>query len=68
MQSKQWKQPGSPPPYKFKAHSAGKVLASIIWNSQGMIMIDYLEQGRTINGKYYADKLRRLHQEIARKR
>jgi transposase len=31
-------------------------------------MIDYLEQDRTINGKYYVDELRRLCQEIARKR
>ena len=31
-------------------------------------MIDYLEQGRMINGAYYAAELRRLHQEIARKR
>ena len=27
-----------------------------------------LDQGRTINGAYYAGKLRRLRQEIARKR
>ena len=31
-------------------------------------MIDYLEQGRTINGAYYVAELRRLCQEIARKR
>ena len=31
-------------------------------------MIDYLEQGWTINGAYYAAKLRQLRQEIARKR
>ena len=31
-------------------------------------MIDYLEQGRTINGAYYAEELRRLLKEIARKR
>ena len=31
-------------------------------------MIDYLEQGRTINSAYYAGKLRQLRQEIARKR
>ena len=38
------------PPNKFKrVHSAGKVMAPIYWNSQGVIMIDYLEQGRTIN-------------------
>ena len=31
-------------------------------------MIDYLEQGRMINGAYYAGELRRLRQEIARRR
>ena len=69
MQSKQWKHPDSPHPKKFNmVHSAGKVMASIFWDSQGVIMIDYLEQGRTINGAYYAGELRRLRQEIARKR
>ena len=46
----------------------GRVMASIFWDSQGVIMIDYLEQGHTINGAYYAGKLRWLHQEIERKR
>ena len=74
MQNKQWKHAGSPPPTKFKrVHSVGKVMASIFWDSQGVIMnlfmIDYLEQGHTINGAYmyYAGKLRRQLQEIARK-
>jgi histone-lysine N-methyltransferase SETMAR len=43
-------------------------MASFIWDSQEIIMIYYLEQGRTINGTYYADRLRRLRQEMARKR
>ena len=69
MQSKQWKHPGSHPPKKFKmVHSAGKVMASIFWDSPGAIMIDYLEQGRKINGAYYAGEMRRRRQEIARKR
>ena len=56
-------------PKKFKmVNSAGKGVASIFWDSQEVIMIDYLEQGRTINGAYYAGKLRQLRQEIARKR
>ena len=33
-----------------------------------VIMIDYLEQGSMINGKYHTGELRRLSQEIARKR
>ena len=31
-------------------------------------MVDYLDQGCTINGAYYAGELKRLSQEIARKR
>jgi histone-lysine N-methyltransferase SETMAR len=31
-------------------------------------MFDYLEHGRAINGKYYADELRRPRQEIEHKR
>ena len=47
------------PPTKFKrVRSAGKVMASIFQDSQGVIIIDYLEQGRTINGAYYAGELR----------
>ena len=63
MQSMQWK-------HKMlkRVSSAGKVMASVFWDSQGEIMIDYFEQGRTINGAYYAAELRRLRQEIARKR
>ena len=40
-------------------------MASIFWDSQGMIMIDYLEQGRPINGAYiyYTGELRWLRQE-----
>ena len=53
MQCMQWKHPGSTPPKKFKRVSlAGKVLASVFWDSQGVIMIDNLEQGHMINGAY----------------
>ena len=57
------------PPKKFKrVHSAGKVMVSISWDNQWVIMIDYLQQGRTIKDAYYAGKLRWLCQEITRKR
>jgi hypothetical protein len=40
----EWKHPGSPPPKKFKrVASTGKMMASIFVNSQGIMMIDYLE-------------------------
>ena len=69
MQSKQWKHFGSPPSKTFQRYrSAVKAMTLIFWDSQGVIKIDYLEQGRTINGTYYAGKLKRIRQEIARKR
>ena len=43
-------------------------MASVFWDSQGVIMIDNLEQGHMVNGAYYAAELRRLCQEIARQR
>ena len=42
-------------------------MASIFLDSQGVIIIDYLEQGHTINGAYYAGEMKWLQQEIAKK-
>ena len=52
-QSTQWEHPGSPPPKKFKRVSSGKVIVPMFWDSQGAIMVDYLDEGRTTNGAYY---------------
>ena len=52
------------PPKKFKrVHSTGKVKALLFWNSQGVIMLEYLEQGRMTNGAYYAGELRNCKEE-----
>ena len=69
QQSKQWKHPGSPPPKKAKAvPSAGKVMASVFWDADGILMVDYLQKGQTINGQYYASLLRQLRETIKLKR
>ena len=40
QQSKQWKHPGSPPPKKAKTvPSAGKVMASVFWDADGILLI-----------------------------
>ena len=68
-QSLQWKHPWSPPPRKFRVTaSAGKVMASVFWDSRGVIMIDYLEHGQTITGEYYSQLLIRLRDAIKQKR
>lgn len=69
QQSKQWKRPGSPPPKKAKAVlSANKVMASVFWDSKGVIMVDFLGKGETINADYYCTLIRRLREEIKIKR
>jgi hypothetical protein len=37
--------------------SAGKVLASIFWEEDGFLRIDYRPKGQTINAEYYSSLL-----------
>lgn len=69
QQSMTWKRPSSPTPKKFKAiPSAGKVMGSIFWDSQGVVMIEYLSRGATITGSLYAEQIKKLRNEIREKR
>ena len=55
-QSRQSVGPGSPRPKKFKTQpSAGKVMATVFWDAQGVIMLDFLAKKSTITGSYYAN-------------
>ena len=68
-QSKQWKHVGSPTPKKAKVTpSAGKVMASVFWDADGIILVDYLEKGRTLTGQYYASLLWQLRANLIKKR
>lgn len=67
--SKEWVLPGGSAPKRPKTQqTAGKVMASIFWDSNGIILIDFLEKGRTITGAYYAALLDQLKEEVERKR
>jgi len=48
--------------------SAGKVMASVFWDSEGVLMIGYLERGKTVTGVYYAKLIRKLRSAIKEKR
>lgn len=47
--------------------SAGKVMATVFWDSRGIIFIDYLEKDQTITGIYFGALLDRLKVEIEKK-
>ena len=42
--------------------------ASVFWDAEGILFIDYLEKGRTITGEYYSNLLTRLDEKIRKKR
>ena len=68
-QSMEWKHPHSPQE-KFKSQpSAGKLMLTVFWDSQGPILEHYHEIGSTINSAHYSEVLiDRLKPEIQSKR
>jgi len=53
-QSMQWKHPSSPTAKKFKMQpSAGKLMLTIFWDSQGPILETYQERGTTVTRATY---------------
>jgi len=69
QQSKQWTEAGCSAPKKTRSvPSAGKVMASVFWDAEGILFIDYLERGKTITGEYYSSLLTRLDEKIPEKR
>jgi len=69
QQSVEWRHSGSPRRKKFRVQkSAGKVLASIYWDQEGIHFIDYLPKGRTINAQYYSSLLVQLKDILKEKR
>ena len=64
----EWTAAGKSRPKQPKMQtSAGKVLASILWDAPVILLINYLEKGNAINSKYYIALLVYLKEEIAKK-
>ena len=61
QQSMEWRHSGSPRPQKIpsaKIHLES--FASIFWDQDGILLIDYLPEGQTINAKYCSSLLVKL--------
>jgi histone-lysine N-methyltransferase SETMAR len=69
QQSKQRTEAGCSAPKKTRSvPSAGKVMASVFWDAEGILFIDYLEKGKIITGEYYFNLLTKLDEKIREKR
>ena len=68
QQSMEWRHCGSLRPKKFRVQkSDGKVLASILWNQDGILLIYYLPKDQTINAEYYSSLLVQLNDILKEK-
>lgn len=66
--SAEWTPPIEPRPKKPIAQtSAVKVMASVFWDAHGILFIDYLPKGKTINSEYYKAIVDRLANVIKQK-
>ena len=57
--SMEWRHPTSPLSKKFKSQqSAGKVIVTVFWDSVGVILVDFMFKGATMNLDVYIDTLK----------
>lgn len=64
-----WKKPDEQRPTRpRRQRSAGKLTLIIFWGKCGILFIDYLPRGTTVNGSYYASTFERLRSAILEKR
>jgi len=69
QQSMEWRHSGPPRPKKFQVQKSDrKILASIFWDQNGILLIDYLPKGQTINAQYYSSLLVQLKDILKVKR
>jgi len=69
QQSMEWQHSGSLLRKKFRIQKFDeKVLASIFWDQEGILLIYYLPKGQTINAEYYSSLLVQLKDILKEKR
>ena len=66
----EWQLPGQPPPEVERTKlTFKKTMATVFWNKDGIVHIDYLKSGKSINKEYYVNLLEVVNAKIpARKR
>ena len=69
VQSMEYRHKTSPSPRKFKViASARKVFLTIFWDMKGVVHMEFLKQGHTVNSEKYISTLRTLKASLKRVR
>ena len=65
IQLKQWLPRGRSGPVKAKSErSRGKVMATVFWDAEGIDLVDFLENKKTMTSAYYEGVLRKMFKKI----
>lgn len=69
QQSTEWRFENEPKPKKARqSRSKIKVLLTVFFDYRGLVHSEYLPEGQTVNKEYYLGVLRRLRENVRRKR
>ena len=69
QQSLHWDHTGSLKRKKFKqTFSTRKIMCTVFWDRQGVLLVEFLPQGTTINSAVYCETLKKLRRAIQNKR
>jgi hypothetical protein len=67
-ETKHWKSPTSPRKKARKSKSNLKAMMMIFFNIRGIVHIDWVPEGHTVNQVYYKEVLTTFHEQVRRKR
>lgn len=69
QQSMEWRHTSSPVKVKAKQTlSRRKIMATVFWDRHGVLLVEFMPQGQTINAEAYCETLRKLRRAIQNKR
>lgn len=69
QQTMEWRHSQSPKKQKFKTTlSTRKIMCTVFWDRKGILLVDFLPRGDTINAERYCETLRKLRRAIQNKR
>jgi len=69
LQSSQWKSPGSPRPKKARMQKIKlKTMLICFFDQEGIVHREFVPPGMAVNADCYCDVLRRLRENVRRKR
>jgi len=68
LQSSQWKSPGSPRPKKTHMQKSKLKTLICFFDQEGIVHWEFVPPGMTVNADFYCDVLRRLCENVWRKR